>query len=169
MITPIGASSKTPVEPFLKRIHVSPQVLTHLMIEGLQLRMIGSARQPMGPGHQGFWSESEISGSEIVYFYSGVYALIGAAAALAGVTRMTISLVVIMFELTGGLTYIIPIMFACVTAKWVGDALGSCGIYDAHIELNDYPYLDDKTRITQTTLSGRELETCIRHTTVLLR
>lgn len=85
---------------------------------------------------------------------SGVYALIGAAAALGGVTRMTISLVVIMFELTGGLTYIMPIMFACVTAKWVGDAFGSCGIYDAHIELNEYPYLDSKSSIAQTTLSG---------------
>lgn len=85
----------------------------------------------------------------------GVYALIGAAAALGGVTRMTISLVVIMFELTGGLTYIMPIMFACVTAKWVGDAFGSCGIYDAHIELNEYPYLDSKSSIAQTTLSGQ--------------
>ena len=40
----------------------------------------------------------------------GMYALVGAAAALGGVTRMTISLVVIMFELTGGLSYVIPIM-----------------------------------------------------------
>jgi len=85
----------------------------------------------------------------------GVYALVGAAAALGGVTRMTISLVVIMFELTGGLTYIIPIMFACVTAKWVGDAFESRGIYDAHIELNEYPYLDNKSSIAQTTLSGQ--------------
>jgi len=85
----------------------------------------------------------------------GVYALIGAAAALGGVTRMTISLVVIMFELTGGLTYVMPIMFACVTAKWVGDAFGNRGIYDAHIELNEYPYLDNKTSIAQTTLSGQ--------------
>jgi len=85
----------------------------------------------------------------------GVYALVGAAAALGGVTRMTISLVVIMFELTGGLTYIIPIMFACMTAKWAGDAFGNRGIYDAHIELNQYPYLDNKKSLEHVTLSGQ--------------
>ena len=43
-----------------------------------------------------------------------MYALVGAAAALGGVTRMTISLVVIMFELTGGLSYVIPIMVTLI-------------------------------------------------------
>ena len=36
----------------------------------------------------------------------GLYAMVGAAAALGGVTRMTVSLVVIMFEVTGGMQYI---------------------------------------------------------------
>jgi H+/Cl- antiporter ClcA len=35
----------------------------------------------------------------------GVYAMVGAAAALAGVTRTTVSLAVIIMELTGSLTY----------------------------------------------------------------
>ena len=35
----------------------------------------------------------------------GIYAMVGAAATLSGVTRTTISLDVIMFELTGTLTY----------------------------------------------------------------
>jgi chloride channel 3/4/5 len=42
----------------------------------------------------------------------GTYAVIGAASALAGATRMTVSIVVIMFELTGALTYVLPIMIA---------------------------------------------------------
>lgn len=41
----------------------------------------------------------------------------------------TVSLVVIMFELTGGLTYIVPIMVAVMISKWVGDALFKDGMY----------------------------------------
>lgn len=40
-----------------------------------------------------------------------------------------VSLVVIMFELTGGLQYIVPLMVASMTSKWVGDALGKEGMY----------------------------------------
>lgn len=36
--------------------------------------------------------------------------MVGAAATLAGVTRTTVSLAVIMFELTGTLTYVTPVM-----------------------------------------------------------
>ena len=91
----------------------------------------------------------------------GLYALIGAAAALGGVTKMTgtcallsppspslppslpfslwkfsydccivlVSLVVIMFELTGGLQYIVPLMAATMTSKWVADSLIQEGMY----------------------------------------
>eukprot|EP00124_Ichthyophonus_hoferi_P005299 Ihof_evm2s734 gene=Ihof_evmTU2s734 len=57
-----------------------------------------------------------------------LYAVVGAAAFLGGVTRMTISLVVIIFELTGGLMYIIPVMISVLVSKW----------------LRGYPYLDTK-------------------------
>lgn len=39
------------------------------------------------------------------------------------------SLVVIMFELTGGLFYIVPMMLAVVMSKWVADAFGTRGMY----------------------------------------
>ena len=42
---------------------------------------------------------------------------------------LTVSLVVIMFELTGGLMYIVPLMVAILISKWVGDAFGKEGMY----------------------------------------
>jgi len=59
----------------------------------------------------------------------GVYAMIGAAAVLGGVCRVTISLVVIMFELTNGLTMVVPFMLAVLAAKMVGEQFTG-GIYD---------------------------------------
>lgn len=37
---------------------------------------------------------------------------------------IAVSLIVIMFELTGGVNYIVPLMAAAMASKWVGDALG---------------------------------------------
>ena len=88
----------------------------------------------------------------------GLYAMVGAAAVLGGVTRMTVSLVVIMFEVTGGVRYIVPLMAACMTSKWVGDALGRAGIYDAHISLNGYPFLDIKDEFDHTTLAAEAMQ-----------
>ncbi|XP_062939875.1 H(+)/Cl(-) exchange transporter 4-like [Cynocephalus volans] len=83
----------------------------------------------------------------------GLYAMVGAAACLGGVTRMTVSLVVIMFEVTGGLEYIVPLMAAAVTSKLVANAFGKEGIYEAHIDLNGYPFLDVKDEFTHCTLA----------------
>lgn len=75
---------------------------------------------------------------------SGLYAMVGAAAALSGVTRTTVSLAVIMFELTDTLTYAVPVMLSVLVAKTVADALEPKGIYDLVIDLNQLPYLDAK-------------------------
>ncbi|EKM54646.1 uncharacterized protein PHACADRAFT_258637 [Phanerochaete carnosa HHB-10118-sp] len=74
----------------------------------------------------------------------GLYAMVGAAASLSGVTRTTVSLAVIMFELTDTLTYVVPVMLAVLVAKSVADALEPKGIYDLVIELANLPYLDPK-------------------------
>ena len=75
---------------------------------------------------------------------AGQYAVVGAASALAGCTRMTVSVVVIMFELTGALTYVLPIMISVLIAKWIGDAFGPRGIYESWIAFNGYPFLDNR-------------------------
>lgn len=72
----------------------------------------------------------------------GIFAMVGAAAFLAGVSRMTISLCVIMFELTGELEYILPHMIAILVAKWVADALGKDGVYDLAQTVLGHPFLD---------------------------
>ncbi|KAK7031437.1 chloride channel protein [Favolaschia claudopus] len=72
----------------------------------------------------------------------GFYAVIGASAMLGGVTRMTISLVVILFELTGALSHVLPIMISVMASKWVGDAIGKDGgIYAVWIAMRGYPWL----------------------------
>lgn len=72
----------------------------------------------------------------------GVFAMVGAAAFLAGVSRMTISLCVIMFELTGELEYIVPHMIAILVAKWVADGLEKDGVYDLAQTVLGHPFLD---------------------------
>ncbi|XP_026751549.2 H(+)/Cl(-) exchange transporter 7 [Galleria mellonella] len=71
---------------------------------------------------------------------SAKYALIGAAAQLGGVVRMTISLTVIIIETTGQISNALPIIITLVVAKWVGDFFSE-GIYDIHIQLAAIPLL----------------------------
>lgn len=72
----------------------------------------------------------------------GIFAMVGAAAFLAGVSRMTISLAVIMFELTGELEYIVPDMIGIMVAKWVADVLEAEGVYDLAQTVLGHPFLD---------------------------
>ena len=60
-----------------------------------------------------------------------------------------------MFELTGALTYVLPIMIAVMISKWVGDAFDKEGIYDAWIRLNGYPFLDTKIEYIWNTLASQ--------------
>ena len=72
----------------------------------------------------------------------GIFAMVGAAAFLAGVSRMTISLCVIMFELTGELEYIVPNMIAILVAKWIADMIEREGVYDLAQTVLGHPFLD---------------------------
>ncbi|CAF2966563.1 unnamed protein product [Rotaria sp. Silwood2] len=83
----------------------------------------------------------------------GLYAVVGACAFLGGVSRMTVSLVVIMSEVTGGLSYIVPLMVTALAAKWVGDAFGE-GIYEENVKLSGYPYLENRESFRFTLKAG---------------
>lgn len=74
----------------------------------------------------------------------GTYAFLGAAAALSGIMHITISVVVIMFELTGALTYILPTMIVVGVTKAVSELFGKGGIADRMIWFSGFPFLDNK-------------------------
>lgn len=110
----------------------------------------------------------------------GTYAFLGAAAALCGVMRITVSVVVIMFELTGQITYILPTMIALMITRAVGDWFGSGGIAERYIRLNGYPILDNDDQVfgvpvshvmqenmtvmTATGMTFRKIETILENT-----
>jgi hypothetical protein len=73
---------------------------------------------------------------------------------------VTISLVVIMFELTGGLQLIVPFMIVCMIAKWVGD-MYTPGIYDYAIQVRKYPFLHEPDEVTFNTSANDVMDESI--------
>jgi chloride channel 3/4/5 len=81
---------------------------------------------------------------------------------MCGVTRLSMTLVVILFELTGSLDYVLPFSLAILVAKWTSDAMEPLSIYvglsqhpphrlcvltsekDLLTEMNSYPFLNNK-------------------------
>ncbi|KAL9091212.1 MAG: hypothetical protein Q9159_001507 [Coniocarpon cinnabarinum] len=81
-------------------------------------------------------------GQSIDTISPGIFAMVGAGAFLAGISKMTISLCVIMLELTGELRYILPHMIAIMVAKWTSDLFSADGIYDLTQATLGHPFLD---------------------------
>lgn len=109
-------------------------------------RIIGVLMEQIAFNYPNLWIFQNACSTGENCMTPGLYAMVGAAAVLSGVTRMTVSLVVIMFELTGNADFIVPVMAAVMCSKWVGDAFGRQSIYDAHIYLNDYPCLNPEDK-----------------------
>lgn len=59
----------------------------------------------------------------------GVYGLIAAGATMCGVTRLSVTLAVILFEITGSLDYVLPFSMAILVSKWTADAIEPLSIY----------------------------------------
>ncbi|KAI3400115.1 hypothetical protein diail_4346 [Diaporthe ilicicola] len=91
----------------------------------------------------------------------GIFAMIGAAAFLAGVSRMTVSLAVIMFELTGEVNFIPPFMVAILTSKWVADAISGESVYDLSQHLLGHPFLDSEHALAKVREAGGMVEDLI--------
>ena len=117
-------------------------------------RVVGIIMEQIAFNYPSWWFFQDACSTGENCMTPGLYAMVGAAACLGGVTRMTVSLVVIMFELTGSVNFIVPLMAAVMASKWVGDSLGKQGVYDAHIMLNGYPFLDSKEEFPYTTIAS---------------
>jgi chloride channel 3/4/5 len=72
----------------------------------------------------------------------GTYAFLGAGACLSGVMHITVTVVIVMYELTGALSYIVPTMIVVGVAKVITDAWGTGGIADRTITANGFPFID---------------------------
>lgn len=80
-------------------------------------------------------------GGQTAQVVPGGYATVGAAAFSGAVTH-TISTSVIIFELTGQITYVIPILIAVLISNAVASLLAP-SIYDSIILIKKLPYLPD--------------------------
>ncbi|AEO69512.1 2006568b-32ea-4692-bc17-f99c610b2fd9 [Thermothielavioides terrestris] len=116
-----------------------------MVVGGLMGRLIGHVVQwvVMATPDWGIWGTcAKMPNATCIQ--PGVYGLIAAGSTMCGVTRLSVTLAVILFELTGSLDYVLPFSLAILVAKWTADAIEPLSIYDLLTEMNSYPYLNNK-------------------------
>ncbi|KAJ8769181.1 hypothetical protein K2173_000956 [Erythroxylum novogranatense] len=72
---------------------------------------------------------------------TGLFALLGAASFLGGTMRMTVSLCIILLELTNDLLLLPLVMLVLLISKTVADNFNK-GVYDQIVELKGLPYME---------------------------
>jgi len=80
------------------------------------------------------------------YNTPGMYSLLGAAAFFAGVTRLSVSLTIIMIELSGDVLLAFPLMVSIMVAKNVADYIVH-PLYHEQLALKGVPYLDQPSNL----------------------
>ncbi|XP_011071569.1 chloride channel protein CLC-d isoform X2 [Sesamum indicum] len=100
-------------------------------------------------------------GMFVVSFYQklnieeGTYALLGAASFLGGSMRMTVSLCVIMVEITNNLKLLPLIMLVLLISKAVGDAFNE-GLYEEQARLRGIPLLESRPKYQMRNITAKE-------------
>jgi len=119
-----------------------------MVVGGLLGRMVGHVVQFLTLKYPNFafFAACPNNGNPEACVVPGVYALVAAGATMCGVTRLSVTLAVILFELTGSLEHVLPFSLGVLVSKWVADALEPLSIYDLLTDMNMYPYLDHKVR-----------------------
>ena len=72
---------------------------------------------------------------------SGIYALMGAASILGGMSRMTIAGAVILLEASGTTAFLLPLMLTFAAARYAGNAINE-PMYDMQMNLKELPFLE---------------------------
>eukprot|EP01087_Luapelamoeba_hula_P024668 TRINITY_DN9484_c0_g1_i2.p1 TRINITY_DN9484_c0_g1~~TRINITY_DN9484_c0_g1_i2.p1 ORF type:complete len:762 (-),score=73.52 TRINITY_DN9484_c0_g1_i2:870-3155(-) len=85
-----------------------------------------------------------------------IYALIGSAALMTGFCRLTLSLVVIMVELTENTQYLLPIILCVMVSKWSADIFGE-SLYVSQMHIKGIPYLQATPSVDMQTLSVQDV------------
>lgn len=119
-----------------------------MVVGGLMGRIVGHATQYLVLEYPNFplFSSCPAGGGIESCVTPGVYALVAAGATMCGVTRLSVTLAVILFELTGSLDHVLPFSLGVLIAKWTADAIEPLSIYDLLIEMNSYPFLHANNR-----------------------
>ena len=77
------------------------------------------------------------------WFDPGIFALFGSASFFAGVSRLTVSLSVILVELSNELLFLPPMMLSIIVAKWIAD-YKTHSLYHSLIHQLHMPFLDSE-------------------------
>jgi chloride channel 7 len=85
----------------------------------------------------------------------GIYALLGAASFLGGSMRMTVSLCIILLELTNNLSLLPLIMLVLLVSKTVGDGFNDA-VYQLHVQIKDIPFLEEHPLSFMQQLTARD-------------
>ncbi|KAJ1734406.1 glycerol ethanol, ferric requiring protein [Coemansia sp. Benny D160-2] len=105
-------------------------------------RMLGTLVQMAHRAHPK-WSLFAHCAPDTPCITPATYAFLGAAAAMSGVTKVTVAVVVIMYELTGAINFIVPTMLVVMVAKVVGDLFIAGGISEQLMLLNGLPFAEE--------------------------
>ena len=86
----------------------------------------------------------------------GVYALLGAAGMLGGFTRLGLPVVVMLVEMTGDATYLLPIMYVATLAKLLADYLEP-PLYPQHMAIEHIAQLGDRIPLAIACLTAADI------------
>jgi chloride channel 3/4/5 len=127
-----------------------------MVVGGLLGRIVGHMVQylALNYSHTGLFGDCSPDAAPEDCVVPGVYAMVAAGATMCGVTRLSVTLAVILFELTGSLDHVLPFSIGVLVSKWTADALEPLSIYDLLTDMNSYPFLDNKVRPVFTTELG---------------